>query len=157
MTPMPVEATMSEPSPYRVTLFYGPERVEGKSSTSTCVFNVKKRSWKGGIQIAVEITDRQIETGLNVTGFRDWIANALLSLPADERVSLSERANELFVQAVCWCKLDLLLQTGLTQDNQCLTSDTAATELLDVVRRSADFITSYVASELDLVSRDTAN
>jgi len=154
---MPVEATTPEPSPYRVTLFYGPERVEAKSSTSACVFNVKKRSWKGGVQVAVEITDRQIETGLNLTGFRDWIADALLSLPADERVSLAQRANELFVQALCWCKLELLLQTGLTQDNQCLTSDTAATELLDVVRRRADYITSYVAGELDLAPRDTAN
>ena len=154
---MPVEATTPEPSAYRVTLFYGPERVEGKSSTSACVFNVKKRSWKGGIQVAVEITDRQIETGLNVTAFRDWIANALLSLPVDERASLGERANELFVQAVCWCKLDLLLQTGLTPDNQCLTSDTGATELPDVVRHRADFITSYVAGELDLAPRDTAN
>jgi len=42
-----------EPSQFRVALFVGPQPVEGKPFTSSCVFNVKKRSWKGGIQVAV--------------------------------------------------------------------------------------------------------
>ena len=42
---------------YRVTLFFGPEPVKARPSRVCCVFNVKKRSWKGGVQIAVEFLD----------------------------------------------------------------------------------------------------
>jgi hypothetical protein len=49
-------------SQFRVTLFVGPQPVEGRPFTSSCVFNVKKRSWKGGIQVAVVITQSQIES-----------------------------------------------------------------------------------------------
>ena len=44
----------SDLSLFRVTLFVGPQPVEGKPFTQSTVYNVKKRSWKGGIQVAVE-------------------------------------------------------------------------------------------------------
>ena len=51
-----------EPSQFRVTLFVGPQPVEGRPFTYSCVFNVKKRSWKGGIQVSVVVTQSQIDS-----------------------------------------------------------------------------------------------
>jgi hypothetical protein len=143
-----------EPSQFRVTLFVGPQPVEGRPFTSSCVFNVKKRSWKGGIQVAVDITRSQIDMLSDEVDFSRWLAKALSDLSAEDRPSHEERAHELFIQAICRCKLDLLLQSGITQENQCLADDTWITEVRDSVIRRTNFITSFVASELDLVPRD---
>ena len=143
-----------EPSQFRVTLFVGPQPVEGRPFTSSCVFNVKKRSWKGGIQVAVDISQSQIDTLSAEVDLSRWLAKALNDLSAEDRLSREERAHELFIQAICWCKLDLMLQSGIAQENQCLADDTWITEVRDTVIRRTNFITSYVASELDLVPRD---
>jgi hypothetical protein len=60
----------------------------------------------------------------------------------------------VFIQAVCWCKLDLALQAGITQENQCLSDNPEIAEVRDAVINRKHFITSYVATELDLVLRD---
>lgn len=143
-----------EPSQFRVTLFVGPQRVEGRPFTSSCVFNVKKRSWKGGIQVAVEITDAQIDQLKADVALSHWLAQALSDLPAEDGSSHKERACELFIQAVSWCKLDLLLHAGITQDNQCLAGDSWIAEVRETVIKRTNFITSYIASELDLIQRD---
>lgn len=143
-----------ESSQFRVTLFVGPQPVEGKPFTSSCVFNVKKRSWKGGIQVVVVITQSQIDTLSIDVDFSRWLALALADLADEDRLSHQKRANELFIQAVCWCKLDLALQSGITQENQCLADDTWISEVRDTVIKRRNFITSYIASELDLVLRD---
>lgn len=143
-----------EPSQFRVTLFVGPQSVEERSFTYSCVFNVKKRSWKGGIQVAVVLTQHHIDQLSAAIDFPRWLALALVDLADEERLSHQERARELFIQAVCWCKLDLALQAGITQENQCLSDSTGIAELRDAVINRTHFITSYVAAELDLVLRD---
>jgi hypothetical protein len=143
-----------EPSQFRVTLFVGPQPVEGKPFTSSCVFNVKKRSWKGGIQVAVVLTQSQIDTLSADVDFSRWLALALVDLADEDRVSSQKRAHELFIQAVCWCKLNLRLQSGIAQENQSLEDETWNAEIRDAVIKRTNFITSYVASELDLVLRD---
>lgn len=143
-----------EPSQFRVTLFVGPQPVEGKPFTSSCVFNVKKRSWKGGIQVAVVITRSQIDTLSADVDFSRWLALVLIDLADEDCLSHQKRAHELFIQAVCWCKLDLALQSGIAQENQCLAADTWIPEVRDTVIKRTNFITSYIASELDLVLRD---
>jgi len=145
-----------ESSPFRVTLFVGPQSVEGKPFTYSCVFNVKKRSWKGGVQVAVVLTQSQIDQLNTDVEFSNWLSLALVDLAAEDRRSLQERAHELFIQAVCWCKLDLALQSGITQENQSLAEDTGIAEVRDAIIKRTNFITSYVASELDLVLRDVA-
>jgi hypothetical protein len=147
-------ASGPEPSQFRVTLFVGPQPVEGRPFTFSCVFNVKKRSWKGGIQVAVAITQSQIDSLIAVLDFPRWLALALIDLSDEDRLSHEQRARELFIQAVCWCKLDLALQSGIAQENQYLADDTGNTEVKDAVIKRKDFITSYVASELDLVPKD---
>jgi hypothetical protein len=143
-----------EPSQFRVTLFVGPQPVKGRPFTSSCVFNVKKRSWKGGIQVDIVITQNQIDTFSADVNFSRWLAQALIDITDEDRLSHQERAHELFIQAVCWCKLDLALQAGITQENQCLADEVWTAEVRDTVIKRTNFITSYVASELDLVLRD---
>ena len=155
MRPMAVELA-PEPSQFRVTLFVGPLPVEGKPYASSCTFNVKKRSWKGGIQVAVVITESQIEMLSVGIDFSRWLAQALNGLSDEDRLSHQERAHELFIQAVCWCKLDLALQAGITQENQCLADETWTAEVRDTVIKRTNFVTSYIASELDLVPKDVA-
>jgi len=155
MRPMAVELA-PEPSQFRVTLFVGPQPVEGKPYASSCIFNVKKRSWKGGIQVAVVITQNQIDTLSTDVDFSRWLAQALIDLADGDRLSHQNRAHELFIQAVCWCKLDLALQSGITQENQCLADDRWVAEVRDTVIKRTNFITSYIASELDLVPRDVS-
>ena len=143
-----------EPSQFRVTLFVGPQPVKGRPFTSSCVFNVKKRSWKGGIQVAVAITQSQIDRLSTDVDFSRWLAQALIDLSDEDRPSYQERAHELFIQAICWCKLDLALQSGITQENQCLADDTWIAEVRDTMISRTNFITSYIVSELDLVRRN---
>lgn len=128
--------------------------MEGRPFTSSCVFNVKKRSWKGGVQVAVAITDAQIDQLQADMALPHWLAQALNDLPEEDRSTQEERAHELFIQAVCWCKLDLLLQSGITQDNQCLADDTWIVEVRDAAITRTKFITAYIATELDLIQRD---
>src|SRR5580765_2733873 len=66
-----------ESSQFRVPLFVGPQPVEGRPFTCSCVFNVKKRSWKGGIQVAVAITQSQIDTLSTDVDFSRWSAHPL--------------------------------------------------------------------------------
>ena len=140
-----------EPSQFRVTLFVGPQPVKGRPFTFSCVFNVKKRSWKGGIQVEIAITQRQIDTLSADVDFTRWLAQALTDLPDEDRSSHHDRAQELFIQAVCWCKLDLALQASIAQENQCVADDTWVAEVRAYVSSRRDFITSYIVSELDLV------
>ena len=139
------------PSQIRVTLFVGPQPMEERPSAYSCVFNVKKRSWKGGIQVAVVLSQSHIDQFSTDIHFPRWLTLALADLAEEDRVSHQERAHELFIQAVCWCKLDLALQAGITQENQCLTDSTGIAKVRDAVINRTHFITSYVASELDLV------
>ena len=143
-----------EPSQFRVTLFVGPQPVEGKPFTSSCVFNVKKRSWKGGIQVAVVLTHSQIDTLSTDVDFSGWLGMALVDLADEERPSYQNRAHELLIQALCWCKLDLTLQSGISQESQCLGEEIWNTAIREDVIKRRNFVTSYVASELDLVLRD---
>ena len=155
MRAMTVDHT-PETSQFRVTLFVGPQPIEGRPCTYSCVFNVKKRSWKGGIQVAVEITRGLIDTLSTDVGFSNWLALALIHLADKDRLPLQERAHELFIQAVCRCKLDLALESGLSQESQCLTGDLRIAEVTAAVLKRTNFITSYVASELDLAPKSFA-
>ena len=145
----------SEPSQFRVTLFVGPQPVEGKPSTQSTVFNVKKRSWKGGIQVSVEVSQPQLDAIGSAVGFPQWSAETVATAPPAERLSYQDRAQELFVQAVSRCKLDLLLAAGVAQENQRLAADTFVEELNRAVMARRDFITSHVATELDLMPDDS--
>jgi hypothetical protein len=142
---------VSDLSQFRVTLFVGPQPVQGKPFTQSTVYNVKKRSWKGGIQVAVELDQAQVNELSEAIGFSQWLETTLTVVPAEEQAFYQERAQELLVQALSWCKLDLLLQSGIRPQNQCLTADTFVAELNAIAPSRRDFLSSHVAAELDLL------
>lgn len=136
---------------YRVTLFFGPESAEQESGIQACVFNVKKRSWKSGVQVSVEIGPEQLARLRHEVRLADRLAEALTTLAPDERSAYQERAGDLFAQAVAWCKLDLRLQAGLTQDNQRILATDFLSELDQSVIARAGYVVAYVLNELDVV------
>ena len=141
-----------ELSSYRVTLFFGPEPVEGKPGVLACVFNVKKRSWKAGIQVSVEIAHAHVAQLSQEVHLADRIAEALLLLNADERPAYHARVDDLVAQAVTWCKLDLCLAGGVAQENQRIPAADLVPELNKSVAVRAEYVVTYVLTELDLLS-----
>ncbi|MBH0199798.1 MAG: hypothetical protein HP497_10320 [Nitrospira sp.] len=137
---------------YRVTLFFGPEPVEGEPGVLACVFNVKKRSWKAGVQVSVEIAHAHLAQLRREIRLTDRIAEALSPLGTEERGAYSARADDLFAQAVTWCKLDLCLAAGLAQENQRIPAADLVPELSQSVAVRAAYVVTYVLTELDLVS-----
>lgn len=153
MRAMAAEAS-SDTSSYRVTLFFGPEPVQGKPSIQYCVFNVKKRSWKGGIQVAVEVSRDRLDEIARILRYPEFVEKKLSGLSSEDQLSFRNRANECYAQAMCWCKLDLMLQAGITPENQCLAADVLRDELRDAAIKRSAYITSYILDELDLPPGD---
>src|SRR6266487_2186167 len=102
---------------FRITFFYGPDNVPDRPEAVMCVFNVKKRSWKGGVQVVVELAQAQLE-------------------------QLRERGllGELFTQQVCRAKLDLAIAAGINQENQTIAADALKEALDKAVIAKADAI-----------------
>ncbi len=135
---------------YRVTFFFGPEPVEGKTDVLACVFNVKKRSWKAGIQVAVEVSSSQLSALERVVQLTDRLAKSLVAVEFQERSDYQERSGDVFVQAVCRCKLDLQLMAGLTPNNHRIFSEELVTELDLEISKHPEFLISSILDELDL-------
>ncbi|NJN36399.1 MAG: AAA family ATPase [Nitrospiraceae bacterium] len=94
-----------------------------------CVFNVKKRSWKAGIQVAVEIGTSQLGALRRIMKLNDRLAARLMAVDSNEISHYQERAGDVFAQVLCRCKLGLRLQSGLAQDNQRIVADELTDEL----------------------------
>lgn len=139
-----------EAPPYRITFFYGPESVEGHSSNLCCTFNVKKRSWKGGVQIAVEVNERQVVRARDTAGFETWLTRILSTLLDAERADFEGRARDLFVQHLCALKLDLAIEAGLQQEHSRVTAEAFARELDAAVPARKDRLLSNILAELDV-------
>lgn len=134
---------------YRVTLFFGPESVEGEPATQASVFNVKKRSWKAGIQVSVEIGRDQLSTLSRNIRLNDRLSEFFMTLAPDERLDGETRVADLFAQAVSRCKLDLKLHTGLTQENQRILCTELVPELNQAVAARTEYVIAYILTELD--------
>ncbi len=141
---------MPEVPPYRITLFYGPEPVEGKPDVVHCVFNVKKRSWKGGVQVSVELDDRQVARARDLVVFEGWLDDRLAALGSEEREDTRRRAHDCFVQALCAQKLDLAIAKGIMQENHTIPAAAHAADFEARLREHRSTVTRYVADELDL-------
>jgi len=143
------ESSRDIPS-YRVTFFFGPEPVDGQPDVLSCVFNVKKRSWKAGIQVSVEVSTDQLLFLRQKMPLADRLAKSLAVLDPHERPYYEERIAESFAQAVCWCKLDLRLQAGMASENQRIQADELTTELDQEVSNRAAYVLAYILAESDL-------
>lgn len=138
-------------SAFRVTFFFGPEPVEKKADAVACVFNVKKRSWKAGVQVAVEVRTSQLAALQRTMELNDRLAASLRRLDSDEVEQYQDRAGDVFAQALCRCKLDLRLRSGLAQENQRMDADELTEELNEEACTRIDDIFAYLFGELDLL------
>jgi hypothetical protein len=133
-----------------MTLFFGPEPTASDAATLHCVFNVKKRSWKGGIQVAVELTTEAVAHAERTLGFAAWIETALGSIAENERADYRQRAHDVLVQELCAVKLELAIEAGLPQENGRLAADYLATPWTETVPSRTDRLKSRILAELDL-------
>ncbi|MBX3237599.1 MAG: hypothetical protein KF814_15740 [Nitrospiraceae bacterium] len=142
----------SDSNAFRVTFFFGPDPVDERPDLSHCVFNVKKRSWKGGVQVSVEVTQDQIDRLRQQIGYQDWFMTLLTKISPEDRQPVLDRSDDLFVQALCACKLDLAMEQGLEQANQTLAADRLGQELELLASQRPTAIIDYVTAELDLAT-----
>ena len=140
----------TEPPHYRITFFFGPEAVDQEGRQWRCVFNVKKRSWKGGIQVTVDVTSDQVARGRAACDLTTWVERVVSVFPIEERPGLSQRIDELFIQALCAWKLDLVAQRGLSQENQTIPADAGSSQFESAADSIRPRIISYLCTELDL-------
>ncbi|MBS0168556.1 MAG: hypothetical protein JSR29_20945 [Nitrospira sp.] len=135
---------------YRVSFFFGPEPVEGKPDVLACLFNVKKRSWKAGIQVAVEVSSSHLSAIERRIQLTDRLAKIFATMEPQERADYQERSGEIFVQAVCRKKLDLQLLSGLAQNNQRIPAEGLMVELDQAISEHPEHLIFYILDELGL-------
>lgn len=144
-------------APFRVTFFFGPDMVGQDDSHRRCVFNVKKRSWKGGVQVSVDLSNAQVERMRTELDFATWMTEALQSVPDEDRTSVAQRMEEVFVQSLCARKLDLALGAGLEPRNQTIAADAWVAELDQITGTERELIYTWMRAELDLDESPPSN
>ncbi len=135
---------------FRITLFYGPEEVAGASDTMYCVFNVKKRSWKGGVQVGIHVGRDQIQQLQATLDFQSWLGHQIREIPSDARDDYIKRGNDLFIQLVCFYKLDLFIKEGIRQENWHVSREELLSETDTAVKREAEDMKRQILVELDV-------
>lgn len=140
----------SDSAQYRVTFFFGPEVVEDRPNHLRCVFNVKKRSWKGGVQVAVDVAQAHLDRARERIHYTSWLAGLLQAGSQEERKELANRADDLLVQSFCTSALNLALQAGIEQANQLIDAAAFADELHQLLDDQPEQITDRIRLELDL-------
>lgn len=143
-------SSSADPSQYRVTFFFGPEPVEHRPDHLRCVFNVKKRSWKGGVQVSIDVAREYLEQARQEIGFSSWIGIQLQNSSQEERDKATHRADELFIQSVCTCALDLALRAGIEQHNQVIAAAVFVDELRHIINQQPEQVTDRIRLEMDL-------
>ncbi len=135
---------------FRITLFYGPEIFDGKPEALHCVFNVKKRSWKGGVQVDIIVERCQIQRLEQRIGFQSWLEERLRVVPSEDREDYLKHGFDLFSQFICFHKLDIYIQQGIKQENMNVPAGLLITETDEVVYREAESIKEQIMIELDI-------
>jgi hypothetical protein len=135
---------------FRVTFFFGPDEPPDRPNVRICVFNVKKRSWKGGVQVGVELLKYQLAR-LSDRGQLDELIEMIRAKVEPESFSdYEQRARDLFTQQICWTKLDLAIAQGISQENQTVPSDALVQELENEAQFRGEAIRQAILTELDL-------
>ena len=135
---------------FRITLFYGPEKDGATPDTLYCVFNLKKRSWKGGVQVLVEVEEAQLARARQHLNFDEWLNKTLALVPDSERQNYAQLGQDLFVQQICQTKLQLALNVGIRQENSRLASDFLVSELEEALGEDGAQVKAQILRELDV-------
>jgi hypothetical protein len=118
------------------------------------VFNVKKRSWKGGVQVEVVVKKDQITRLEGVLQHRSWLEDVLSGVPAEDREAYLDKSQDLLVQLLCFYKLQLFIYQGIRQENIQVPGDSLVSETDEAVQREAEEIKRQIYVELDLVKAE---
>ena len=135
---------------FRTTFFFGPEDVPERPGVLRCVFNTKKRSWKGGIQVAVELADVQLERLRDRGQLGELVEMIRAKVEPETFADYEQRTRDLFTQQVCRTKLDLAIERGMAQENQTVGAEAYREELDRAVLAGTDAIRQAILTELDL-------
>ena len=135
---------------FRITFFFGPEEAPDRPGVVRCVFNVKKRSWKGGVQVTVELAVAQLERIRDRGQLGELIEMIRAKVEPDAFAEYELRASDLFTQQVCWAKLDLAIRAGITQENQMIPAESFQPKMDELARAKADAIRQAILTELDV-------
>lgn len=135
---------------FRITLFYGPEGVKNDPRSEHCIFNVKKRSWKGGVQVEIVVHSSQIRKLEDCLNLPSWLEAVLISVPKEEQPDFMMRGRDLFVQLMCFHKLQALIQAGIRQENTQVDGNRLVAETAELVLRHAEEIKERILTELDV-------
>ncbi len=117
-----------------------------------CVFNVKKRSWKNGIQVDVQLAGLDLDRAKALLEFEPWAQGAVASAPPDEREAYRQRAGDLLAQKLCAVKLELALEAGVPQVNHVLGRDQLVVEFEAALPGQVTAIKEWIVAELDIGS-----
>lgn len=142
--------TPPTPPSYRITLFFGPEPLDTAEPAIQCVFNVKKRSWKAGVQVSIHLRLAEILRLRQHCTFDARFEPALTVVAEADRDDYRERAQEAFAVELARGKLDRAIEEGLAQVNQTVPVGTREDHLDDWVTREAPSLVMRVAAGLDL-------
>ena len=100
--------------------------------------------------MSVEISTDQLSSIRQAIQLSNRLEHALTALDPEARPGYQARVGDLFAQAVSWCKLDLRLQSGLTQDNQRIQATELVSDLDQAVITRVEYVVAYISTELDL-------
>ena len=140
----------SDETQYRVSFFFGPEVGREAPHHLRCVFNVKKRSWKGGVQIAIDLPQDRLLRARQRTSYADWLGRLLERVDLGDREAVTCRADDLFIQVLCSCVLNLALYAGLEQENQVINAESFGADLDRLIEEQPEQLRERIRLELDL-------
>jgi hypothetical protein len=118
------------------------------SPRQRCVFNVKKRSWKGGVQVEVLMEDAHVARLRVAMDFDAWLARMVHEFPPEEQAASLSRGQDALVQQLSLMRLEGETRRGLAQRNDSIVVDPDESYDAEVLARALD-IRDAVARELD--------
>jgi hypothetical protein len=135
---------------FRITFFFGPEEVPAHPAVIRCVFNVKKRSWKGGVQVTIELAEAQLEQLRDRGQLGELVEMIRAKVEPETFADYESRTRDLFTQLVCREKLDLAIVATIEQENQTIPAESFVEALNVAVASHVDAIHRMILTELDL-------
>lgn len=135
---------------FRITFFFGPEDVRERPGILRCTFNTKKRSWKGGVQVTVELAEVQLERLRDRGQLGELVEMIRAKVEPEMFADYESRARDLFTQLVCREKLDLAIDAVINQENQTVVAESFVEELDRAVVAHVEAIRRMIMTELDL-------
>ena len=135
---------------FRITFFFGPEEVPTRPGIIRCVFNVKKRSWKGGVQVTIELAENQLDQLRDRGQLGELVEMIRAKVEPEAFADYESRARDLFTQLVCREKLDLAIGATIIQENQTVLAESFVQALDAAVVSHVDAIRRMILTELDL-------